>query len=49
MCRRRDCLGLCLAAFGGGLVLSQLFGGVLCPLILGAACIVGGCICLKQV
>ncbi len=47
MVRRKECVGTALAAFGVGMILSVLLQSGLCPVILGACCIVAGCVCLK--
>lgn len=47
MVRRKECMGMVLAAFGVGLILAVLLQSGLCPVILGIVSIIAGCICMK--
>lgn len=47
MCRRTQTLGAALAAFGLGLILSALLGGVL-PVLLGVLFLAAGLLAVKQ-
>lgn len=47
MVRRRECIGVALAAFGAGLLLAALLQSGLCVVLLGIGCIIAGGICLR--
>lgn len=47
MVRRKECVGVALAAFGVGLILAVLLQSGLCPILLGIASIIAGGICMR--
>lgn len=47
MVRRKECVGVALAAFGAGLILAVLLQSGLCPILLGIASIIAGGICIR--
>ncbi|GEM_PF-5010528 len=47
MIRKREAAGLALMAFGVGMILAVLLQSGLCPLIIGAAAVIAGCLLLK--
>ena len=47
MVRKKEALGFALMAFGAGMILAVLLQSGLCPLVIGAAAVIAGCILLK--
>ncbi len=47
MIRKREALGLALMAFGAGMILAVLLQSGLCPLVIGTAAVIVGCVLLK--
>ncbi len=47
MIRKREALGLALMTFGAGMILAVILQSGLCPLVIGAAAVIAGCILLK--
>lgn len=47
MVRRKECVGVALAAFGAGMILAVILQSGICPLMVGIGCIIAGGICLK--
>ena len=47
MIRIREAAGLALMAFGEGMILAVLLPSGLCPLMIGAAAVIAGCLLLK--
>ena len=47
MIRKREALGFTLMAFGVGMILAVLLQSGLCPLVIGAAAVIAGCVLLK--
>ncbi len=44
MIRKREVIGIALFAFGVGMILAVLLQSGLCPILLGIAAVVAGCI-----